>query len=103
VAKLCDVEVGSRRPMGRSLVVVVLVGVAVGLAVTGLVYSIIAVPIYLLAQTDPSGLNRPLVRDGLFRVAIPIGLLVGALAGAVAGVWYGRGGRLPESRSPYEY
>jgi hypothetical protein len=103
VAKLRGVEVGSRRPVGRSTVVVVLVGVAVALAVTGLVYSVIAIPVYLLAQTDPSGLNRPLVRDGLFNVAIPVGVLVGALAGTVAGVWYGRGGRLPKGRSPYEY
>jgi hypothetical protein len=89
--------------VGRSTAAVVLVGAAVALAVTGLVYSIMAIPIYLLAQTDPSGLNRPLVRDGLFHVALPIGLVVGALAGAVVGVWYGRGGRLPEGRSPYEY
>ncbi len=102
-ASSADVEAEPSASVARSTVVAVLVGLGIAVAVAALVYSIVAVPIYLLASNDPNGLNRPLVRVGLFQVAIPIGLLVGALAGGAVGVWYARGGRLPRDRSPYEY
>jgi hypothetical protein len=79
------------------------VGVAVGVAVAaiGIVFSIIAVPLYALAATDPaSGLDRALVRRGLFGVALPVGVLVGIAVGVAVGIWYGRGGRLPQDRAP---
>lgn len=86
-------ETGSR---GRS----VLLGLAVGLAVTvagvALAFSIVAMPLFALASIDPgSGLDRDLVRTGLFAVALPFGGIVGVLSGIAVGVWYGRGGRLP--------
>jgi hypothetical protein len=80
-----------------------LVGTGVGLAVTvagvAIAYSIVAIPLYLLASTDPDhGMDRTLVRQGLLYVALPFGVLSGVLSGLAVGIWYGRGGRLPEHR-----
>lgn len=72
------------------------VGIGVGIAVAGLAYSIIAIPLYVLAQTDPDGLDRPMIRDAFFRIALPAGIVAGVVVGAVVGVWYARGGRLPD-------
>lgn len=72
------------------------VGVGVGIAVAGLVYSLLAIPLYVFAQTDPDGLDRPLIRTAFFNVAVPAGLLAGLAAGVLVGLWYHRGGRLPE-------
>lgn len=59
-------------------------------------YSVVAIPLYLVASTDPGqGLDRDLVRQGLVYVALPFGLISGIAGGVVVGVWYGRGGRLP--------
>ena len=70
------------------------------MAATGVAFSIVAIPLYLIASTEPgSGLDRDLVRKGLFNVALPFGLLAGLCVGVVVGVWYARGGRMPESRS----
>lgn len=79
------------------------VGVALlaGLAVAGLVYSVIAIPLYVLAQTDPDGLDRPFIRSGILTVALPAGIIVGVGAGIVVGLWYGRGGRLPTDRTHF--
>ena len=91
---------GARPAGSRSVGLALAVGLAVAISVAGLVYSIIAIPLYLLAQSDSSGLDRPFIRDGFFKVALPAGLLVGTLVGAAVGVWYGRGGHLPTDRTP---
>jgi hypothetical protein len=76
------------------------VGLATGLAMIGVAFSIIAIPLYLLAMTDPDhGVDRHLVRTGLFNVALPFGLVTGVVAGVAVGVWRGRGGRLPTDRT----
>jgi hypothetical protein len=84
---------------GRALALAIGVGLAVGVCVMGLAYSIVVIPIYLLAQSDPNGLDRPFVRNALLRFALPLGLLVGTVAGVLVAVWYRRGGRLPTDRS----
>ena len=82
-----------RRPIGLA----VLVGLAVTLAAIGVVFSIIAIPIYTLARfAEPHhGLDEPMIRTGLLGVALPIGLALGALAGVATARWYRRGGHLP--------
>lgn len=81
-----------RRPVGLA----VLAGLAVGLATSAIVLSMIAIPLFALARADPvHGLDRPLIRTGLLHVALPAGVVVGALAGLGVALWYRRGGRLP--------
>lgn len=74
------------------------------MAGTAIAFSIIAIPLFIVASTEPgSGLNRDLVRTGLFKVAVPFGVVAGTAVGAIVGVWYGRGGRLPrDDRSRFE-
>ena len=80
------------------MLIAVAVGLAVGLCVVAIGFSIVAIPLYLLARLEPgSGLDRPVVRDGLFYVGIPAGIVLGAAAGTLVGIWYGRGGRLPDA------
>jgi hypothetical protein len=81
----------------RAFALAAAVGLAVGLASVGIVVSIIAIPFFALARfAEPgNGLNEPLVRTGLVKVAIPAGLVLGAITGAYVGRWYRRGGRLP--------
>lgn len=91
------------RPRSRS----VLLGVAVGLGVTvagiAIAFSVVAIPIFIVASTEPgSGLNRDLVRTGLFKVALPFGVVSGLAAGVLIGIWYARGGRLPTDRTPLD-
>lgn len=75
------------------------VGLAVLLAGTAVAFSIVAIPLYMLASTDPDhGLDRDLVRKGLLYVALPFGLVSGVIGGVIVGTWYGRGGRLPRHR-----
>jgi hypothetical protein len=88
-------------PIRRSVGLGVAVGTAVTLATIGIVYAFIAIPMYALAQMDPSGLDRPFFRDSLFHIAVPVGLLLGIAIGALMGVWYRRGGHLPTDRSPF--
>ena len=77
------------------------IGVGVGVAAMAIAFSIVAVPMFLLASTEgDSGLDRDLVRTGLFGIALPFGALVGIVVGTVVGVWYARGGRLPTDRTP---
>lgn len=83
-----------RRGVGYGAVVglvVAIVAIAVGI-------SIIAMPLFALAQiVDGDGvINDPFLRNGLLRWAVPFGLLLGAGAGTIVGVWAGKGGRLPE-------
>ena len=72
-------------------------GLAVGLAAVGVIVSIIAIPLFALARfADPSnGLDDPLIRTGLVKVAIPAGADLGTLTGLLVARWYHRGGRLP--------
>lgn len=72
------------------------VGFGVGIAVAGLTYSVLAIPIYVLAQSDPDGLDRPMIRTAFFAIALPAGIVTGIVAGVLVGLWYGRGGRLPD-------
>jgi hypothetical protein len=76
------------------------VTIGVAIAVAGLVYSVLAVPLYVFAQVDPDGLDRPMIRTAFFKIALPLGVLAGAVAGVLVGLWYGRGGRLPEDAGP---
>jgi len=85
----------------RSLLLGAGVGLGVGVAGMAIAFSIVAVPMFLLASTEgDSGLDRGLVRTGLFVVALPFGVLTGLVVGVVVGVWYARGGRLPTDRTP---
>jgi hypothetical protein len=73
--------------------------VAVGLAGIAIAFSILAIPLFFVASTEPdSGTHRDLVFKGLFYVALPFGAVAGVLGGIVVGIWYGRGGRLPDDR-----
>jgi len=82
----------------RPVLLALAVGAAVGLACIGLVVSIVAIPFFALARfADPGkGLDQPLVRTALTKVALPAGLVLGSLAGLAVGRWYRKGGRLPE-------
>lgn len=66
-------------------------------AVAAAVLGLLALPLFFLARAlEPDqGLARPLVRTGLFQVAIPAAVLTGLGAGALTGRWYRRGGELP--------
>jgi hypothetical protein len=91
----------TRRSPVRSVLLGVAIGLGVGVAAMAIAFSIIAVPMFLLASTEgDAGLDRSLVRTGLFAVALPFGVLAGSVAGTVVGVWYARGGRLPTDRTP---
>jgi hypothetical protein len=84
----------------RPLLLAAGVGLAVGLCVVAIGFSIVAIPLYMLARLEPgNGLDRPVVHNGLFYVALPLGAVLGAAAAGVVGVWYARGGRLPDGRS----
>jgi len=86
---------------GRSILLGLGIGVGVGVAGIAMAFSIIAIPLFIVASTEPgSGLNRDLVRKGLFQVALPFGLVAGIVVGTLVGVWYARGGRLPTDRTP---
>jgi hypothetical protein len=89
------VEIGERPR--RPWLLALGVGAAVGLAAIGLVVSIIAIPFFALARfAEPGhGLDEPLIRTALVKVAIPVGLVLGSLTGFAVGRWYRKGGRLP--------
>jgi hypothetical protein len=56
----------------RSVLLGVGVGTGVGVAVMAIAFSIVAIPMFILASTEPdAGLDRSLVRTGLFKVALP--------------------------------
>lgn len=73
------------------------VGAAMALASIAIVFSIIAVPLFMLARfAEPGhGLDEPLIRNGLLHVAVPVGIGIGTLTGVAVGRWYRKGGRLP--------
>lgn len=80
--------VAGPRSVGRS----VAVGLAVGIGAAAICFFLIAIPFYTLASFEPNGIDRPIVRTGLFKVALPVGFLVGLAAGVASGVWARRGG-----------
>lgn len=89
---------------GRSVLLGVAVGAGIAVAGVAIAFSIVAIPLFIVASTEPgSGLNRDLVRTGLFKVALPFGLLAGVAAGILSGIWYARGGRLPTDRTPLDF
>lgn len=91
------------RSRWRSVLLGLGIGMGVGVAGIAIAFSIVAIPIFIVASTEPgSGLNRDLVRTGLFKVALPFGGVAGVAAGILVGVWYARGGRLPRDRTPID-
>lgn len=96
-----EVEAGEPPSRVRSLLLGLGIGSGVGVATMAIAFSIVAIPMFILASTEPdSGLDRSLVRTGLFKVALPLGLVAGIAAGVAVGLWYSRGGRLPTDRTP---
>jgi hypothetical protein len=85
----------------RSILLGLAIAVPVAIATMAVVYGIIAIPMYTLAQADPHGLDRPFFRHALTRIALPVGAAIGLLIGSVVAVWYRRGGRLPTDRTPF--
>src|SRR5260221_12346789 len=81
-----------RGPVRRSLALGFAIAVRVAIACTAVIYAIVAIPMYTLAQADPHGLDRPFFRHALVRIALPVGGAIGLLIGSVVGVWYRRGG-----------
>ena len=58
------------------------IGLAVMVAAAGLAFSIVAIPLFFVASTEPgSGLDRDLVSKGLFYVALPFGAIAGLVGG----------------------
>ena len=76
----------------RSLGSSIALGIAVGLAAAAICFFLIAIPFYTLASFEPNGIDRPIVRTGLFRIALPVGLVLGVVIGAASGWWLRRGG-----------
>ena len=92
---------GEPRSKVRATFLGIAIGVGVGVAAMAIAFSIVAIPMFLLASTEgDQGLDRDLVRTGLFGIAVPLGALVGIAVGTTVGVWYARGGRLPTDRTP---
>ena len=97
-------ERGEPRSRARSVLLGLGIGAGVGVAGIAIAFSIVAIPLFIVASTEPgSGLNRDLVRTGLFKVALPFGAVAGIAAGILVGVWYARGGRLPRDRTPIDF
>ena len=73
------------------------VGVAMTLVTVAVVFAVLAIPLFALARfAEPGqGLDRPFIRNGLLRFALPVGLVAGIVSGVAVGRWYRRGGRLP--------
>lgn len=76
------------RSLGRS----VALGAGIGIGAAAICFFLIAIPFYTLASFEPNGIDRPIVRTGLFRVALPVGLLVGVVSGVASASWLRRGG-----------
>lgn len=96
-------EPGAPRSRARSILLGLGVGAGVAVAGIAIAFSIVAIPLFVVASTEPgSGLNRDLVRTGLFKIALPFGVIAGIAAGVAIGVWYARGGRLPTDRTPLD-
>jgi hypothetical protein len=94
-------EAEEQAPMRRSIALGFAIGIPIAIGAAAVVYAIVAVPMYTLAQADPHGLDRPFFRTALVRIALPIGAAIGLVIGSVVGMWYRRGGHLPTDRSPF--
>lgn len=68
-------------------------GVALAVGLAAITFFLIAIPFYTLASFESNGIDRPIVRTGLFRIALPVGILVGIVGGSVIGRWLHKGGR----------
>jgi len=96
-------EPGVPRSRARSILLGLGVGAGVAVAGIAIAFSIVAIPLFVVASTEPgSGLNRDLVRTGLFKIALPFGVITGIAVGVAIGLWYARGGRLPTDRTPLD-
>lgn len=89
---MSDAEPTHPVPEQRALARSVWIGIAVGVGSAAIAFFLIAIPFYTLASFEPNGLDRPVVRTGLFRIALPVGALIGLVVGVVAGRVY-RSGR----------
>jgi len=88
-------------PLRRSVALGFAIAVPIAIASAAVIYAIVAIPMYTLAQADPHGLDRPFFRHALVRIALPVGAAIGLVIGSVVGVWYRRGGHLPTDRTPF--
>lgn len=78
---------------GRSLARSVLIGIGLAVGFGAITFFLIAIPFYTLASFEPNGIDRPIVRTGLFKVALPVGVVVGVVGGTAVARWLHRGGR----------
>lgn len=83
---------GAPRP--RSWVRAAAIGLAVGIAIGATSFVAVAVPFYTLASFEPNGLDRPIIRTGLFRIALPVASLIACVVTGVVARWARRGGPL---------
>lgn len=81
----------------------VLIGLGIGIGTGLLAFFLIAIPFYTLASFEPNGMDRPIIRTGLFRIALPVGAVVGIVVGSISGRWVHRGGKWPTSESGDRY
>ena len=75
-------------------------GAGTTVATAGLLYALAAGPIYVLAQIATDGLQRPAFRTALL-AALVLSAALGVLTGVAVGVWYRRGGRLPNDHRSF--
>ncbi|MGV3760386.1 MAG: hypothetical protein ACO1PW_12735 [Actinomycetota bacterium] len=100
---LAPLEATDPPSRARSIGLGLVVGLGIAVAGIAIAFSIVAIPLFIVASTEPgSGLDRSLVRTGLFKVALPVGVVSGVAAGVAVGLWYARGGRLPRDRTPLD-
>jgi len=66
--------------------------VGIGVAAAAIAFFLIAIPFYTLASFEPNGLDRPIVRTGLFRIALPVGAVLGLAVAIASARWARRGG-----------
>jgi hypothetical protein len=82
-----------RRPWPRAIGIGALAGVA------GFSFGLVAValPLFGLARALElqRGLGRPVIRDNLLLLALPVACVTALACGVLVGRWYRRGGRLP--------
>ena len=82
-----------RRPWPRSI------GVGALAAIAGFSFGLIAValPLFGLARALElqRGLGRPVIRDNLLLLVLPVASACALACGVLVGRWYRRGGRLP--------
>jgi hypothetical protein len=83
----------ARRPWPRTIGVGALAGIA------GFSFGLVAValPLFGLARALElqRGLGRPVIRDNLLLLALPVACVTALACGVLVGRWYRRGGRLP--------